>query len=112
MHGFRYLQGKCCKLGASTIFPASLKGRIQREGATVSGSPSPMETVALLRRQFSSPFANYLSLGSIFTPKVLCDCGRLPTSEGALLIRNGALFVHDVALLSGALLTTTAPPLW
>ena len=52
----------------------------------------------LSRRQFLSPFADYLSPGSVFAPKALC--GRLPASERALLKREGALFAHDVALLS------------
>ena len=57
-------------------------------GAAGAGSPSPMETGATLPkaqgRQFLSPFAEYLSPGSIFAPKALY--GRLFASEGGVLI--------------------------
>ena len=49
------------------------------------------------RRQFPCPFAEYLSPCLIFTQKVLYGC--LPASKVALLIRKGALFAHDSALV-------------
>ena len=49
-------------------------------------------------RQFLSPFTERLSPESIFASKKLYV--SIPAGEGALLIRKGALFVHDKALLS------------
>ena len=100
MHGSRYLLGKCLsKVFLQFPFSASLTrgGSIQDE---LRGLAAHLQwkVPPLPRRQFVSPFAAYLSPGSIFAPKALC--GRLPAIECAHLKREGALFAHDVALLS------------
>ena len=90
--------GKMCQVRYFyNFFSFTKEGRIPGE---LRGLAAPLQwkRPSLLRRQFSSPFADYLSSGSVFTPKALC--GRLPASICANLIREGALFVHDVALLS------------
>ena len=71
-------------------------------GAPGAGSPSRMETGApvpkVQGRQFSSPFAEYFSPEYVFVSEKLYV--RIPAGEGALLIRKGALFAHDDALLN------------
>ena len=96
MQRFRYLPANVL-LSFTKFFSFTKEGRIPEE---LWGLAAPLQRKLppLIRRQFSSPLADYLSSGSVFAPKALC--GRLPASECALLIREGTLFVHDVALLS------------
>ena len=77
-----------------------IRGQIRGGGGGAgAGSLSPMETGATRaqRRQFSFLFAEYLRPGSIFALKKLYM--RLPACECVHLIRKGALFAHDDALL-------------
>ena len=76
-------RGKCCELGSSNFFLVSFKwGRFRRELQGLAAPPQ-WKLPPLSRRQFSSPFANYVSLGSVFAPKALFGC--FPFSECALL---------------------------
>ena len=100
MHGSTYLPGNVLvRYFYNFLFSASLTrgGSIQDELRGLAAHPQ-WKLPPLPRCQLLSPFADYLSPGSVFAPKALC--GRLPASECAHLKREGALFVHDVALLS------------
>ena len=86
-------------LGFAPAFKQIWQSRGGSRGSCGGWQPSAMETGApaplAQGSQFSYPFYGCLSPRSIFAPSALY--GRLPASQGVLLIGIGTLFAHDGA---------------